>query len=369
MTTPPVEAPSMIVRRLEERDLAERREFDLRMYGPGTRQLDDERFSWLYERNPAGSDEGYDYWVCEFDGAMIGHEGEIRFELSVAGRERIPAAWGVDLMVDPRHRARRAGPMLVRNAMARRTVVGSINLSVKGMRAVKQQGLTEMGIVPVFVRPLDISRIAEQGALPRRLRPVAPLAGPALRWVDGALRIAGRAASLELHAVNRFDDRVDEVWQVASTDYPLLSVRDAATTRWRLDERPDRDAFLRYYLGRRGRTLGYVAMRRSKRTNAMVVLDYLAPVRWVTPLLTMAALEAKRQGAAALVCKTLNPGAAPSLRRAGFVRRDRGFDAAIGWAVHCSDPALAPRVLDPGNWFITAADGDLEEAISEGQQR
>jgi Acetyltransferase (GNAT) domain len=354
------------VRRYEPSDAEELRQFDLRMYGAGTRQLDDQRFSWLYERNPAREGDGYDYWLCEMDGLLIGHQAEVAFDLSIRGRERRRAAWGIDLMVDLKHRARRAGPSLIKAVLEHREVAGSINLSVKGMRAVMQQGLTDMGIVPVYVRPLDVTRIARSGGVPRRLRRVTPVAGPALRAVDAVLSGAAAVAGLRLERVERFDARVDEVWARASQDHPLLAVRDAAATSWRIDERPDRDQFQRYYLRSRGRTLGYVAMRRSKRTDAMVVLDYLAPTRWVAPLLTLAAFEGRRQGAAALVCKTLNPPAEAALRRSGFVRRDRGVDPAIGWAMHCGDPELAPLVLDPANWFITSADGDLEQATADG---
>ncbi|HEX8802810.1 MAG TPA: hypothetical protein VF743_01415, partial [Acidimicrobiales bacterium] len=178
-----------------------------------------------------------------------------------------------------------------------------------------------------------------------------------------------RAAGLRLVPVDRFDDRTDEVWAAASPDYPVVAVRDAAVTRWRLDDRPDADRLRRFYLERRGRTIGYVAVRPTTWSGerAAVVVDYLAPVRWVAPLLTLTAIRSRRDGAVALTCKTLNRGADRSLRAAGFLRRDRGTDPAIRFMFRCVEGEARSRLVDdPANWLITSADSDLEQALTPG---
>ena len=363
MTTPPVEAPSLIVRRLEARDLAERREFDLRMYGPGTRQLDDERFTWLYETNPARSDEGYDYWVCEDNGRIVGHEAQIAHYLSING-ERHRSVWGIDLMVDPAYRNRTAGPAIATTLFDKFDLGGGLNSSVRGRRMSKTFGVGELGFVDVYIRPLDLRTAAPQGGIPRRLRPVVTAAAPALPAVDRLLGRAAQVAGAHLEAVHRFDRRVDEAWEASWPDYPVLTVRDFEATTWRLDQRPDRDRLFRYFLVRRGHTIGYVAIRHSARTRAMVVVDYLAPVRWVAPLMTLAALEARRMDANALVCKTINAGADRWLRRAGFLKRHQGLDQEMLFTMMCKDERLAPTVLDVRKWLVTSADSDLEPAMA-----
>lgn len=76
-------------------------------------------------------------------------------------------------------------------------------------------------------------------------------------------------------------------------------------------------------------------------------------------------LDARRHGAVAMSVKTRNVPADRHLRAAGFVRRDRAADDPIRFMVRCADdPAVCALVDDPGSWFITSADSDLEYAMS-----
>lgn len=352
-------APPMVVRRYEPGDAERRLEFDLRLYGPGTRQVDQERFAWLYERNPFRSPEGYDYWLAEAGGHLVGHQAQIVHELSIRGARHL-SSWGVDLMADPGFRNRTAGPALINNMLSLRPIGGGINASVRGRRAGQTFGASELGYVSVYIRPLDLRAVTGERGSSTKVRAAAGVGHPVLRTVDRSLARAGRAGGALLEPVDRFDPRVDEVWRASAPDYPVLMVRDYEATRWRLDDRPDRDCLLRYYFVVKGRTLGYVAMRPSRRSSAMVVVDYLAPTRWVAPMLTLAASEAGRHGAGALVCKTVNPRADPWLRRAGFLKRDRGLDQEMLFSMICNDEQLAGDVLDIEKWFVTAADADLE---------
>jgi GNAT superfamily N-acetyltransferase len=355
------------ISRYTDADAADLRAFQERMYGDGARQLDGERFAWLFERNPSRSPDGLGLWICRRDGEVVGQQAEIPFALSAAGRVR-PAAWTIDLMVDDAWRIRGVGPGLMATQLAERTLAGGLNLSDKGRRTYERSGWTDLGVVPVYIRPLDAGRAMRLARLPDRVQRLAPVAGPALRAADLVLGTAARGMGLRLEPVGRFGDVADEVdgvWAAAAPDYPVLAVRDAATTRWRLDERPDRDRLRRFVLRRRGEALGYVAFRPTVGADdpAAVVVDYLAPVRWVAPLLTLAAVEARRDGAVALLCKTRNPGADRALRRAGFVRRERGTDPPIRFMFRCDEsevPEVARLVTDPDAWLVTSADSDLE---------
>jgi len=185
--------------------------------------------------------------------------------------------------------------------------------------------------------------------------------GPALRAIDGVFAIVLRLLGLRLEAVDRFDDRVDEVWERAAGDHPVLACRDAAHVRWRFDECPEAGELQRYYLTRGGRTLGYVVLQPSKRWDAPVslVIDYLAPARWVAPLLVRAAHEARRQGAFTLVCRTLNQQADRRLRLALFVRRGTNVATPLRLVARCAVPADCTLVGDANSWLLTAADSDL----------
>jgi hypothetical protein len=96
-----------------------------------------------------------------------------------------------------------------------------------------------------------------------------------------------------------------------------------------------------------------------------VVVDYLAPARWVAPLLVAAGVAARRDGAVAMSVKTRNRPADRYLRAAGFIRRRKGADDPIRFMVHCTDSEdVYGLVTDPNRWLVTSADSDLEYATA-----
>ena len=355
------------ITRYHPRDADDLAEFQLRTFEAGSRQVDPGRATWLFDQNPCRSeDDGRDLWVCRRNGAIVGQQAEIPFDLRVGRHER-RAAWAIDLMVDDAWRLRGVGPALIATQLERRTIVGGLNLSDKGYAAYTRGGWSDLGVVPVYLRPLDLGRAARLGSLPERLARATPVVGPVLRAVDSAATAALRRAGARLEAVDRFDERVDEVWQAALGDYPVIAHRDLAAVRWRIDQRPDRDDLERRYLTVRGRTVGYVVLRRAGSADdpTAVVVDYLAPARWVAPLLVAAGVAARRRGAVAMSVKTRNEPADRYLRAAGFLRREHGSDAPIRFMVQCTDDALVcALVSDRDRWFITSADSDLEYAMT-----
>ena len=342
-------------------------EFQLRMFQPGSRQVDAGRAAWLYDDNPYRTDrQTRDVWVCRREGKVVGQQAQIPFDLRVGDQVR-RAAWGIDLMVDPAWRLKGVGPGLLSTLRGAHPIVLGLNLSEKGYSTVIRDGWSDLGIVPVYLRALDLARAARSGGVGPRLARVAPVAGPVLRALDATATGAMRVVGARLVPVDRFDERSDEVWQAAAAHYPILAHRDLQAVHWRIDQRPDRDKLSRYYLVVRGRTVGYVVLRPAGTADAptVVVVDYLAPPRWVTRLLVAAGRAARRGGAVAMSVKTRNVPADRALRAAGFVRRERGSDDPIHFVVACADDEdVTPQVSDPDAWFVTSADSDLEYATS-----
>ena len=191
---------------------------------------------------------------------------------------------------------------------------------------------------------------------------------PVLRLADLTVAAMTRLAGVRLVAVDRFDERVDEVWAATADRYPVLATRDLAALAWRIDQRPDRDRLWRYYLVRGRRTVAYVVLRPTMSSGqpTAVVVDYLAPPGWVAPLLLAAGRAAQRKGAVALSVRTWNRRADRWLRTAGFLRRFQSGDYPIHLLVHCTDRAdICTGLHDPESWFLTAADSDLESAVPD----
>lgn len=375
------------IRRYRADDGDDLADFQLRTFGPDTRQVDRARDAWLFDRNPWRRGHERDMWICRRDDTIVGQQAAIPFVLRAGGVDH-PAAWGIDLMVDDDWRMRGPGPALLDALLTEHPIVGVMNMSHQGYALCRGMGFADLGIIPVYLRPLDLAGATETGGagetatagetttagetggaggLPGAVRRVAPVVGPMLRAADTAAVATLRSAGVRLERVDRFDERVDEVWQAAApVGDALMARRDAQAVAWAIDDRPDRDRMRRYYLVRRGRALGYVVLRPSSRadTRGVVVVDYLAPPRWVAPMLVAAGVDAREQGAVAMSVKTRNQPADRYLRAAGFVRRARGADHPVRFMVYCRDDELRSQLVERRHWYVTSADCDLEYGMA-----
>jgi GNAT superfamily N-acetyltransferase len=336
------------------------RQFHVRMRDEHSHEIGPAKFEWMFDRNPCRSPEGPGLWICRREQLVVGQQAEFRYDLSIRG-QRQAAVWATDLMVDPAFRMRGVGPALMAAHLAGHRIAGGVNVSIDAYRMFLRAGFTDLGFVPVYVRPLDWRRTLRIAPVSPRLRRLSAAAAPVLRAFDLALGAVVRRSGTRLVPIDHFDDRVDSVWRAAAAAYPVLAWRDAAVLRWKLDERSDHDQLRRFLLVREETAVGYVVLRNdtTQRSTEPIahVEDYLAPPRLVVPLLAHAAARARADGAIALVCKTLNAPADRRLRAVGFVQRQLGLGQPIRFMIHCTDaPELCALVCDPHNWLITAAD-------------
>ena len=179
-------------------DADDLRTFQLRTFEAGSREVDEARTAWLFDRNPCRTADGSrDIYVCRRDGEIVGQQAEIPFDLQVGDRD-LRAAWTIDLMVDDEWRLRGVGPGLMATQLDARPLSFGLNLSEKGYATYERSGWTDLGVVPVYLRPLDLAAAARAGILPGRVGQVAPVAGPLLRAADAAVLGALRAAGARL---------------------------------------------------------------------------------------------------------------------------------------------------------------------------
>jgi hypothetical protein len=321
-----------------------------------------ERNAWLYDTNPFLGDEGRGPWICRRGGKIVGQQGEMPFDLQI-GDEVRRTLWAVDLEVAKDWRLKGVGPALMATMLERHSVVCMLDLTDDGFAAFTAAGCTDLGKVDAYRRPLDARRALQMSGVPAKLRKLGPVLAPALRLFDAAAGALTRLSGAKLVPVDRLDERVDEVWAGARPHYPVMARRDLASLAHRIDLRPDRDNLRRYYLVRRGRTLGYVVLRPtiSSGERAVVVVDYLAPPRWVAPLLLAAGRAARRDGAVSLSVKTRNVPADRWLRLTGFLNRALDHDQDRRFLVHCTEEGpVADLLRGPDNWFVTSTDSNLE---------
>jgi GNAT superfamily N-acetyltransferase len=338
-------------------------QFQRRWFGAESRQADPKHFAWLFEANPCRPPEGPELWVCRRQGAIVGQQAGIPFDLQISGRP-IRASWGIDLMVDEAWRLRGVGPALMRTHVESNRLVAGVNMSDAAHRVYRRWRWIEVGAVPTYVRPIDTRRSLRVSPLEIRGKRAAGLvAAPTLKLASVVFGAVSSTSGARLVPIPEFDERVDGVWRAVAGRYRVIARRDARIVRWWFDDNPRGGEFRRFYLMRRGEVLGYAVLRLDlwRNERVMVVLDYLAPPRWAIPLFACAVAQARTEGAIALVCRTLNLPLDLTLRGMGFVRVRAASGGPVRLMVHpVGDDRSVRAVLSaPKNWFLTSGDSDM----------
>jgi len=335
-------------------------EFQREVFGAQARQLDEEHLEWLLNRNPWQPIEGPQLWICKKDGKVVGQQAGVPFHLKV-GRRYCRASWAIDLMVDPRWRLRGVGPALSEVYTADNEITVGLGISDAAYKAFLRAGWLDLGMLPLYVRPLDVNRMLE-GRLPagRRGPWVGHIASPVVRLLDVVGGTCARWKGAVLQPIKQFDERVDALWDAVCGRYAVIARRDFRSLHWRFDALPDRRDYRQFYLLEGDTLRGYAVIRMAVRHGAAagIVVDYLAAPEWVRPLFARGVEYLRNVGAAAVYCTTLGPGVGAWTRPLGFIRRESGLRLMVrlGEAAQM----LSRAVANARHWFITRADSDVD---------
>lgn len=319
-----------------------------------------ELWRWMYRDTPfarsfavVGEDE---------QGAVVGHEGIMPFDLSVYGE---PLRGGItcNLIVAEPLRGTLLYPRLV-SAMLKGYPGAGFEAGYgparpKMLQSLLAFGYRDLGQIPVWVRPYGFAEIAAHYVRSPALR--AALASPLWLARQAANRFGPRGgAGIAVEPVERFGEDARAPLAAALAPFPVHAVRTPEILNWRYFAAPRR-RYAVYRATAGGRFAGYVALRRMP----MLGFDALALVDVVFPpdrpeigraLLACAHREARAQGVAFAACMTSgNAALLRLLRRAGFVRAPEGF----GMIVH--EPKGAPPRFPDGvlrDWFVSWFDHD-----------
>ena len=343
--------------RYDESDKAALRAFQRAHFGERARQADDAFYEWLFERNPHRGPEGPSLWVCKRDGVVVGQQGGIPFRLKVDDAE-YRAAWVIDLMVDPAWRLRGVAPVLFDAFRASVDIAVGLGVEDPVYRAFVRAGWKDIDTMTLYVRPLDFRACADalqRGKTLGRMVPTSLLTGTA-RIAAGLARTWARVA---LEPIAQFDSEVDGVWRAASPDYRMLSRRDHASLRWRFDEGPHRVLYRRYYVRHAGGVVGYAVVRLERWYGhvAARIVDYLAPRRYVEPLLALV-IDAMRPEAAAVFLEHVDARERGVLDTLGWLRVRRSW--RFMFHARPEQTALAATLARADGWFVTPGDSDFE---------
>ncbi len=358
------QGPGDGVRLCTDSDLPELQRFQSRVFGKDARQLHSNRTDWLFADNPfRPSEVTRTLWIYRNGGEIVAAQGVIPFELKV-GDEHYLAYWGVELISEFGSRdsgmayelAGTAAELCLRVGFR---VVCALGLSEDAYKFAARQGITPLTSMPLYLWAGDVRKFANglewAGSTARMVGSL--LRGPA--WLTARI-CRFRSRTVDLLPIERFDGRVDAVWERVSPIYPIISRRDFVSVSWRFDRCPYADQYRRYYLMENDSVIGYVVLRSTRwhDQQALAIVDYLSAPRRVSALFASVALLARRERVATLLCWSLNHRAHLRLTSLGFIRRRHGhpFIAVVPLE---GDP-VSQTISDPDSWFLTAADSDVD---------
>ena len=338
--------------------------FQREMFGEQSRQGDEEHFRWLFERNPHRLPDGPQIWLCRKNGQVLGQQVGIPFSLKVAGQCH-RASWAIDLMVRPEWRLRGVGAALSEAYTSTNAITVGLGISDAAYRAFLRGGWIDLGFVSRYVRPLDMTALLGGPSSGRGLaRLIGRAADAFVRLADAAVAGYVRCSDLAMKQVDRFDERVDELWASVSRDYKVIARRDFSSLHWRFDLSPERRRYQRLYLCGQGGLRGYAVVRMGEWRGrpAGFVVDYLSRPQDVAALFAGCLVHLRNAGACVLCCITLNRAAEPYLRALGFLRRRYATRLMALPAEAVGD--IRTAIAEPANWFVTSADSDEDHPSS-----
>ncbi len=302
-------------------------------------------FDWWFEDNPVG---GRLVTLMEDGDAIVGVAAMSYFRTVLHGREQ-QVAMPVHVATDPGYRRRGIFPALEEaNERAAADAGSPVTLTFPNSAS-----------HPIFVAGLgwtDLpsrrlwARVLKPGAVPRYLlRRASPAGG--LNDADPAPRARG---AVRVVAVDRLDERADELWAEAAPALGNHLVKDAAYLNWRFAEAPRE---YRIFAALRGERLAGLAVLGYAYRHGVAggfLADLVAPPREREAVVALLrrALEDVRGGADALIA--LPPPARP--HRAAFLQA--GF-LPTHKSIRFIGKVLRPEGHLAGPWHFALGDFDF----------
>jgi GNAT superfamily N-acetyltransferase len=349
------ENPQAHWRRFRPDDREELLAFRRAAYGPASFQADPRYLAWsLLE--PGASPASPELWIYR-DRKIAAQVATHPVQVRIGAGER-PGSWLSDIVVDPRARRLGIGSTLIEKAAAEAPVAMLIEATDDARGMLRRRGWTDLGDVPLHVRPLDAAFL--RARVGDRFRGAALPAAAALRGLEAFWDVALRTAGVFLREVPAFDERSDALWDATGGAYDVLTRRDRRYLAWRFSAYPLRDRYRLYYLVRGNDPVGYAVLRSEARDHLRVghLVDFLCARSYTPFLLAAVAATLRREGAHVAYCLCASPLSTAVFAAAGFLRRASSWPLLVD--ARRLPPAERALAADAGRWFVTAGDSNVD---------
>jgi predicted N-acetyltransferase YhbS len=339
--------------------------FELRKAAYGE-SFDEQAWEWKFENGPLRPAQ---ILVAEKDALIIGIRPTIFMPMKIMN-EVLIAGLNVDVMTHPDFRRRGIFSTLVRESLKRLNEQG-VNIAFTFPNENSYPGYVRrlrwyhVCSLPLLAKPLNIDNIVKKYFKTSLLRKPAKLMA---RAVISTLLSSepSRPNGLQISTVESFDDRFNELWQRASSQYQIAVVRDKKYLNWRYIDRPGQEYTV--FSAQRGTNLvGYVIVKSNVRMFDLVlglIVDILASDdNHVADYLIAQAIEYFRgEKVDAIGCVMLkHTPYHKALKRNGFIQVPQLLSPKeFPFMVHFNSSEI-PKVLagNPVNWFLTFGDFDI----------
>lgn len=300
-----------------------------------------EVYRWQYWDNPFGAPS---VWIWEDAGELVGHGGLFPVPGLLDGR-RVLLGHAADAAIAPSHRGHGLYGRLNRlryDTAADRTMAVTMSLpNPDAWPGSAGAGLTQVGRVGAWVRPLDDAWLAE------RLRIPAMAASALRRAAFGSWRGASDG-----EPAKELPDDLDDLWERNRHWSPCGISRDEDWWRWRYAAHPD--APYAYTIVRRSGRLAAVTATRVV-DGLLYVMDLLADDEDAAGAVLREAVGEAREAAGVVILALPGTRLAHLAAAAGLRRLPRQLEprpmllGVVAGTVHDGDLALRPWTVSWGD--------------------
>ena len=302
-------------------------------------------------------------WMYRRNSRVVAHQGAIPVRLKFGTRSLV-TGWFVETMAANEVRGSAIGPMLVRKSLEELPCDLSLGQTEQMRELQFALGWHLVRTLPVFML------VVKHGFDLRNKLP--PLVAEA---AAGFLALADRCAfewqrwrsrgSWSIARVERFGHEHDVLWQQMAEEVTCGVVRDAAYLTWKYQQRPTA-AFTCLELRREGEVAGIAvlmirepdAVYRYRRGLIVDLVVRPSDESASRRLLVESVMELRRMGAVSVVCFLAHLRLERCFQQFGFRSRQAQHQFLV--ATGGLDEPDSQLILDPGAWYLTMGDSDLD---------
>ncbi|MFC2021450.1 GNAT family N-acetyltransferase [Chloroflexota bacterium] len=317
---------------------------------------------WLYKDNPGGT--GW-IWLAEDNGKIAGHSAIIPVALKIDS-QTVTGFQSVNTMTHPDYRRQGIYEILAKKTYAAAGQAGShigFRFPNANSRPIALSKLDwfDVSSPQVWFKPYHWKNAIKLRIKNRFLSGLLAV-GAALVFNKMLLRAkkAPLALGLTILKVTSFDERVNELWNRVSSQYPIMVVRDKDYLNWKYCLVPGGNYSI-YIAEKTDMICGYLVFRCITReeTKVGLIFDICAESEEIAQCLILKAIEECEQAKVDLIYCSLiaNKMYLQAFRKRGFISSPL---VKGGWfCAYSSSPHISREFLkNPGNWYVQTGDSD-----------